>query len=187
MKFQKHLIMLTGDFLAGKSTACRIIKETIGTDRVAVISIGELLKKQEASIPDWVLQGDLAPEDLMRNLVTKEIERLQDVEYLVIDGAPRIPSQVGWSGVLAMRFMRSLSFIDLHLEDPAVLRERSENRGRADATFDAVRVEKNRKNLKRMRKELSKVTDSRKSEIHTDYMTPEQFALEVENSIWELF
>ena len=166
------LICVTGLPLAGKTTIAYQLKDSLGRDG-KVVSIGGLMRASMDNLPDWLKNGDFAPETEMQRIVTKECEKLGQYPYLILEGAPRQKSQIAWLKNLAEQLDRELYFIVVEA-DTKELQVRSINRNRYDKEYDKGRIIKHAPLMLKVSNEILNLSHQNKYEcsfINTSDMT----------------
>lgn len=123
---KKKVIALIGRAGSGKSTLGRRFAEE---HNCKYISTGDLARSMKDL--DWQARGDLAPEDLIRQMVLDEVAIARE-DVIILDGMPRIPSQVYF---LADHF--DVQFVKIVCE-PHIAKQRLKDRGRVDDTDEAI-------------------------------------------------
>ena len=129
------ILCLTGMPQTGKTT---LINELIKIEGVEAIKIGEEYRKRFT--PEeryWETTGDLAPEEITREMVRLAVEEADQngTEMIIIDGMPRIASQALF--ICNTFRQHELYFVMLSANMETLIR-RSEARNRVDDTKDIL-------------------------------------------------
>ncbi|MBI3924345.1 MAG: nucleoside monophosphate kinase [Armatimonadetes bacterium] len=135
-------LVLLGPPLSGKSTQGAVLAEERGLTH---ISVGELLREagREGKIPEDVREamarGDLAPSELVFELLSERLQQPDCARGFVLDGYPREEEQLApFTTFLQEHHMDNLRVIGIEVPESELLR-RAEKRGREDDRPDVVR------------------------------------------------
>ena len=129
------ILCLTGMPQTGKTT---LINELIKIEGVEAIKIGEEYRKRFT--PEeryWEATGDLAPEEVTREMVKLAIEEADQngTDMIIIDGMPRNASQALF---ICNTFKQHELYFVMLSANADTLMKRSEERGRVDDTKDIL-------------------------------------------------
>lgn len=125
---------------SGKGTQSDLLVARYGLHH---ISTGELLRDHIARGTDlgkvadtFISQGNLIPDELMLDILTRELDAHPDVEGVIFDGFPRtIPQAEELNKILEKRGTRIHAVVGLEVEEPE-LTERLLKRGRMSGRSD---------------------------------------------------
>ena len=117
-------ISMIGMAGSGKSLVGRNLANKLG---YSYISTGDLARKLKEN--EWLLTGNLAPENLIRDLFLKEVKilLLNGCKGVVVDGIPRIADQVNF----LVDTFNEILFIDIYVQESVAIK-RLCNRNRTD-------------------------------------------------------
>lgn len=124
---KKKVIALIGRAGSGKST---IGKKFAEKHQCKYISTGDLARSM--SDLSWEARGNLAPEDLIRQMVLDEIAVAKE-SVIILDGMPRIADQV----YFLVDHFDDVQFVRIVCEEHEAIR-RLKARGRTDDTESAI-------------------------------------------------
>lgn len=142
---KQWILAVTGDIGAGKTSAIQQMTRPIGEAEVYRIPVGQLMRDKEAAGVIEEMEGELAPEGVMRSTVEEKIDKIaiplknRDKSFvIVIDGVPRFPGQLEWIEEVAERLGVGLAVAFLSADLDA-LDSRLRDRRRADHVYDRQR------------------------------------------------
>ena len=129
------ILCLTGMPQTGKTT---LINELTKIEGVEAIKIGEEFRKRFT--PEeryWEATGDLAPEEITREMVKLAVEEADQngTDMIIIDGMPRNASQALF---ICNTFRQHELYFVMLSADITILMRRSEARNRIDDTEDIL-------------------------------------------------
>lgn len=131
------MIIVIGVAGVGKSTQCRLLKES-GDHQW--LSVGQFLRDtvDDPAKKAAMLAGNILDDTYVLPLLEDKLQELGDTPELVIDGFPRTITQADWLIGLHNSGRMHISHI-IHLTaDEDVAKERLEDRGRNDDTEAAI-------------------------------------------------
>lgn len=120
----------------GKTTILKKISENLD---VPILSSGDIARQMQREMQeDFLLQGNLAPEDEMRRRIKNEMDKLLENHPVVLaDGFPRFIEQYEWMKTS----FPSASIVLYHLDvSYDIILERLRTRGRADDNAETLKV-----------------------------------------------
>jgi adenylate kinase len=137
-------LILLGPPGGGKGTQAKLLCQRIHLEH---ISTGDLLRAAAAAetplgllAKPYMDAGQLAPDDIVNDLVAERIRREDRPERFVLDGYPRTLSQAAaLDAVLREQFLDLSAVVLLSVDDNEIVRRLS-GRGRADDRPETVRA-----------------------------------------------
>ncbi len=133
-------IVLFGPPGAGKGTQAKLIKEKYGLDH---ISTGDVIREEirqgtelGKSVKDFIERGELAPDHMVIEIITKHIEEHRLGAGNIFDGFPRtLPQAEEFDRILEAHGLKIDIMISLEVPDEVLIeriRLRAADSGRAD-------------------------------------------------------
>lgn len=132
---------------AGKGTQCQLLIDYIHAEH---ISTGHLLReemqagtKEGALAAEYITHGQLAPDDLVLDILRNHIRVLEPEHGLLFDGFPRTVTQADGLDEILREYARPLDIaLELIVPDDEIVRRLS-GRGRADDNQDTIKTRLN--------------------------------------------
>ena len=131
------MIIVIGVAGVGKSTQCRLLKES---GRHQWLSVGQFLRDtvDDPEKKAAMLAGNILDDTYVLPILERKLGELGDEPELVIDGFPRTITQADWLIGMHNTSKIHISHI-IHLTaDEQVAKERLEDRGRSDDNEEAI-------------------------------------------------